>query len=67
MGIQDRDYYVDKLRELQGYTEKARFRAPLGRRRLIRRISGSADVRTWAWAVAFLMAVAGWVWAIARS
>lgn len=41
MGIQDRDYYLDKLRELQGYTEKARFRVPLGRPRWIKPTAGA--------------------------
>ncbi len=30
MGIQDRDYYVDKLREIQGHQESAKFRRSLG-------------------------------------
>lgn len=28
MGIQDRDYYRDKLREAEGYVEASRARAP---------------------------------------
>jgi hypothetical protein len=45
MSMDQRDYYVDKLREQQGYTETARFRASLGRPRWIKPTSGMSAGR----------------------
>lgn len=55
VGIQDRDYYVDKLRQAQGYIERAAFRVNLGQ--LARSRERQEAARGWAWLLRVVLAV----------
>lgn len=45
MAVDQRDYYVDQIREREGYVERAAFRVPLGRPRWIKPTSGMSAGR----------------------
>ena len=40
MAVDQRDHYIERLRERTGYTERASFRVPLGRPRWIKPTGG---------------------------
>jgi hypothetical protein len=59
MAVDQRDHYIERLRERTGYTERASFRVPLGRPRWIKPTEGPSA------GVAVLVAIVGALAAVA--